>query len=186
MKIGIDIDEVVAKYVEGYLEIFKKEYGKKVNFEDVFSYNFGEVLGISKEEDEKLHKIFGESMSFDEIEMIEGAKEAVIKLSKSHDVAFITFRPLRLKEKTRFFLEKNFPDNSFKVFYAKEFPNGSKAEVCKSLGINLMIEDHAPAAFECANKGIRVILFDKPWNKNVEHENILRVKKWEEALSFLK
>jgi uncharacterized HAD superfamily protein len=186
MKIGIDIDEVVVKYVDGYLKVFQEEYGRAVSFEDVFSSNFGEVLRISKEEDEKLHKVFGESMDFDDIELIEGAKEAVINLSKAHEVTFITFRPLRLKEKTKFFLEKIFPDNSFNVFYAKEFPNGSKAKVCKSLGINLMIEDHAPAAFECADNGIKVFLMDKPWNRNYNHNpNITRVKNWQEILSQL-
>ncbi len=54
MKIGIDIDEVIVEFVRGYLELYEKKYGKKILFEDIFSYNLWEPLKISKEEIIKL------------------------------------------------------------------------------------------------------------------------------------
>ncbi len=186
MKIGIDIDEVVAKYAEGYLEIFQREYGKAANFENISSYNFNESLGISKEESDKLNSLFINSEIFDNLKLIEGARESVIELSKQHDIIFITFRPMHLKEKTKNFIEKIFPNHSFEIFYAREFPNKSKAKACNSLGVNVILEDHAPAALDCANNGVKVFLFDKPWNKGTEHENIIRVRNWQEVLKKLK
>jgi uncharacterized HAD superfamily protein len=45
-----------------------------------------------------------------------------------------------------------------------------------------MIEDASETALECAEKNIKVILFNQPWNKNLKHKNIIRVKNWKEAL----
>lgn len=50
------------------------------------------------------------------------------------------------------------------------------------LGIKLILEDSGETAIECSNERIKVILFDKPWNKQFSHENIFRVKNWNEAV----
>ena len=44
-----------------------------------------------------------------------------------------------------------------------------------------MLEDSGETTIDCANVGIKVILFDKPWNKKFKHENIIRVEGWDGA-----
>lgn len=65
--------------------------------------------------------------------------------------------------------------------------NKSKSEICGELGISIFIEDNSSYALDCAKKGIKVLLLDKPWNKNYEkHPNIIKVNSWEEILERLK
>jgi len=63
----------------------------------------------------------------------------------------------------------------------------TKGEICKELGIDFMIEDSVEHSEICAKEGIKVFLLNKPWNKNcIDHENIIRVKSWNEILDKLK
>jgi len=189
MKIGIDIDEVLAEFVRGYLEKYKEKYGKEINFEDIFSYNLWEPLGISKQESIELADSYYDSPEFNNIDLVEGAFEIIKKLNKEHKLFFITSRPLKIKDKTNLFLNKYFSDINFELVFSNDFfgsQRKSKSEICRELGIGLLIEDNKSYSLDCAKKGIKVFLFDKPWNKNFEHENVERVYSWNEILERLK
>ncbi len=54
------------------------------------------------------------------------------------------------------------------------------------MGIKIMIEDNPEYALDCAKNGIKTFLLDKPWNKNYsQHENLIKVKSWEEIVKSL-
>ena len=49
--------------------------------------------------------------------------------------------------------------------------------------VELIIEDSLETAEECASSGLRVLLFDCPWNQNSNlPEGIMRVKSWKEIV----
>ena len=49
-----------------------------------------------------------------------------------------------------------------------------------------MIEDNADYALDCAKKGIKTFLLDKPWNHDyVKHKNIRKVSDWNELIKLL-
>jgi len=55
--------------------------------------------------------------------------------------------------------------------------------LCKERGIKIMIDDNKLFANELAEKGVKVFLLDKPWNKNYDkHKNIIKVKDWKEVI----
>jgi len=189
MKIGIDIDDVLAEFARGYLEKYKEKYGKEVKFEDIFSFDLWKPLGISKQESIELADSYYDSPEFDNIDLVEGAFEIIKKLNKEHKLFFITSRPLKIKDKTNLFLNKYFSDINFELVFSNDFfgsQRKSKSEICRELGIGLLIEDNKSYSLDCAKKGIKVFLFDKPWNKNFEHENVERVYSWNEILERLK
>ena len=189
MKIAIDIDEVIVDFVRGYLNVYEKRYGKKAFFEDIFSHNFWESLKISKEESLDIADEFYDSEQFDNIGIIEGAKESILELSKNNELFIITSRPLKLKKQTEQFFQTNFNEIPFKIFYSGGFltMGQTKGEICKNLGISILIEDNKDYALDCAKRGVKVFLLDKPWNKNHEqHERVIKVKNWNEILGHLK
>ena len=61
----------------------------------------------------------------------------------------------------------------------------SKAQVCKSLGVDVFIEDALEHALPLANNGIPVLLFDRPWNRGQEPANTTRVFSWSGILRSL-
>jgi uncharacterized HAD superfamily protein len=105
-------------------------------------------------------------------------------LVEKNEIVIITARPARWKEKTDAWVKK-YLKIPFKIFYSSDFhkeSNKTKAQLCHELGVNVMIEDVEDCAIGCANLNIKVILFDRPWNKKVKHKNIIRVKNWKEAI----
>ena len=135
------------------------------------------------------HHEFKKSKLFDEVNPVRNALESVKSLIEDHEIFIITSRPLIYKERTGKWVKKHLSDVPLTIIHSSDFHGGqlkTKVEICKDLGIQLMIEDHKSYSLECANVNIKVILFDKPWNKDVKHKNIVRVKDWIEALKEIK
>jgi len=188
-RIGIDIDDVVVEMMKHFLDYSNLKNNTSFSIEEVTSYYLWETrIHPSKEESIKEFIEFQNSVYFDKIDLVEGVKEIINHLSKTHSVYFITSRSAESDEKNSTFFRKHFPENNFKIIYSGEVYGGKfKPEICSDLEIPIMIEDNPYYALDCARKGIRVFLIDKPWNKNHEpHENLLKVKDWNEILPYLK
>lgn len=184
MKIGVDIDEVLAEYIESVITFFNKKTGRSLKKEDFKTYNFWETWGGTREEAIKLTEDFFNSELFDLIEPIKDSKEAINNLFKNHEIFFITSRPFRWKEKTEKWIIKHINENP-KIIFSSDFHTGqgkTKSRICKEHGIDLIMEDNGKYATECAEEDIPSILFNKPWNQGVSHNNLIRVNNWKEAL----
>ncbi len=184
MKIGIDLDDVIVKYIETFIEFYYKKTGKRISYDDWKTYYFWDFLPMTKKEGVKLLDEFYNEGFFEVLDLIENAKESVLKLVKSHEIVFITSRPNRWKEKTKKCVENYFEKPKFEIIHVRDENDKKlkKGNFCKDLQINLIIEDYGENALDCAEKGIKVLLLNKPWNKKIEHDNIIRVNDWKDIL----
>jgi len=186
MRIGIDIDEVIVEFLDSFLEFYNSKHNKNFKKEDFKSYIFEETLGGTHEDSVNLIKEFSYS---EDPKLVEDALEVINQLAKGHELIVLTARHPMFKEKTTHLLKKHFGDIFLEILYtgeAFEKQGVTKADLCKNLGVNFIIEDNKLFSFECAQKGIRFFLLDKPWNQNhEEHENIIRVNNWREILDNL-
>lgn len=193
LKIGIDIDEVITKTIDGFLQFYNTKFDKKVLFSDISCYEFWDILGVKREDLLNLFFDFYDHNLFENLSLIEGVIDAINNLSKKNEVFFITARPFKIKDKTQKFLSENFPNISFTLicssdFFNKENNTGfkSKAEICQKLNIEVMVEDNKDYALDCAKKGIKSFLINKPWNQDCEdHENLIKVNHWNEIIEEL-
>ncbi len=188
MKIGIDIDEVLANHMEKLNEFYYLKKGKKYSEKDYKSYNWWETWGISREEAEDIDREYKKSELFSSIQPIPGAVDAVRELSKDNELFVVTSRHTSAEQKTKEWILKHFPFVELKILHSGDFWGGrkSKADVCKENHIKILIDDHEKYARDCSKIGIKVLLFDKPWNQGVEGENIIRVNGWKEVLEVIK
>ena len=189
MNIAIDIDEVVVEFIRGYIRILEKN-GIKVEYDKTHSYIFWESYPLTREQAIKFADEFFDSEFFENIELVAGAKEAIIQLEKKNELFFLTSRPLSIKDKTQRFMEKHFPNSNITLVFSGDFhkDNGkTKAEICRELKIPVIIEDNKNYALECAKSGVKAFLIAKPWNVDAEnHENIIKVNSWGEIMNNLK
>jgi uncharacterized HAD superfamily protein len=183
LKIGIDLDDVVFEFVKELIKEIKSKYNIEINFEEVYSYYFPDVFGVSLEQIiEILNKLDNTKLK-----LCEKSKDCINKLSKNHKVYFITSRVKR--EGTLDSLNQHFSGLDFDLFFSSNYHvktfEKTKGELCKELDINFMIEDDEKHCISCSEKGIKSFLLDKPWNKNFDeskYENITRVNNWNEIL----
>lgn len=68
------------------------------------------------------------------------------------------------------------------IFYCSDSRGGAdKLKGIKHFSADIMIDDRPDIAIYLAEKGIKVLLFDTRYNKNISHKNITRVSDWKDV-----
>lgn len=184
MRIGVDIDEVLFPFIIHFLDFYRGNTGIDIPFEEIHTYYLWEVFGCEREEIIAKINEFYSSSSFKRIKPIEGAVKSIDSLSKKHSLTAITARPVLIDKETSRWMNSYFPAIEEIVYTSSYHDNarGRKVQECLARDISTILEDVDDYALECAEQGIKVILFDKPWNKNTSHSLIKRVYNWPDAL----
>jgi len=188
-KIGIDLDDVVFEFTKSFVDFYNKKYKKQIKFENIKTYSFEKDFDISLEEFISLIKEMVFLGIGRNLPLYDYAKETILRLAKDYDIIFLTSRIVR--EGTLENLNELFSDIDFKLIYSSnpyaKINGKTKAEICKEEFIDFMIEDSKEYAKEIALQGTKVLLLDRPWNRDFEeHFNIIRINNWKEVLDKIK
>jgi len=194
--IVVDIDDVLLEFTKSLNNFYNKRYETNFSFEDYCVYNFSKIWNVSETEATKRVFDFFDSEDFRKIEPLEGSTDAIKELfNQSYFLINATSRHAMLREKTKESIEKYFQGMFSKLHTNKYFTKPGlflldKSKICHENDASFIVEDNLETAIRCAEKGIEVILFDKPWNQSFKEENkIKRVGKnknhWKEALEYI-
>lgn len=193
--VGCDADGVLTNLSEHNLREGKKTFKRDIINDDAYSLEeMFDLKGISKlvlyskafkiylnycknePPRENVTEVFNELIDKDfEFNSITARKFATTK------------GPLGQKARSMFknWLNKyNIKFNSFQFCDEVRSPE-DKLLACKKLNVDAMIEDKSDVALNLANNGVKVILIDAPYNKDINHENIVRVSNWSEVKDTL-
>lgn len=184
--IAVDVDDVLAIHAEEVIAFSNKVYGTNLTIEDYDDKHWTVMWQIEREESEHRARAFHDA-HMPTLSVIAGADVTLKKLAEVYELIVVTARPVYLEQVTRRWLEQYYGE----LFSDYRFVNAwglhnqkavSKAEVCKQLNAQYLIDDSQMHARIAADAGIQVLLYgDYPWLRNVEpHDKIQRVKTWEE------
>ena len=112
--------------------------------------------------------------------LMKGAREALIKIKRKFKVYIVTSRFKDYEKDTIVWL------NKMKIPYdhVEHVTEKQKHLYALEEGIKVFIEDDLEQAIYMADSGIKVYLFDHPWNKTKDvKKRFVRVKRWKELLS---
>lgn len=187
MKIGIDIDDVLVDFFKHFIVYHNKTHGTSFKLDEVREYDPTKVWGGKRPEwESKIIQFYG-SRIYKDMKPIKNSLKAIKTLKKKHELFIITSRYDITENETIKWLEKHYPKTFSQVHFTYSDPNFNKGNICKKLGIDIMIDDHIGNAVECAKKGITVFLLHKPWNKNKKlRKHIKKVNSWDEILKEIK
>ncbi|MDB5164372.1 MAG: hypothetical protein JWS12_990 [Candidatus Saccharibacteria bacterium] len=184
--IGIDVDEVLYPFLSGFINHHNGQYGTDHKFHEFKSYHFEQALGI--EVPEVVRRVY-EYTELDDlhIEPIEESQAAIRSLAQKFDLAIITSRHEKYKERTLRYLTHYYGPafaGLHTVGYEKIMKNPvTKASVCRAIGARAMIDDTLGHVVECAAQGIEGVLFgDYPWNSGEVPAGIVRCLSWPQVL----
>ena len=177
MIIGVDIDNVIADTEKELRRLLFEQRGLNLTREDIKSYTLENIAGMSREDLAYIMDLFNNGEIFLGLEVIEGAKETLERLRENkHDIVLVTSRPKKVEALTVKWLSRNMiPYNGL------HFASGTKLN---GISYDLFLEDQDNFAYEIAENGTFVLLFDAPWNRHVEHVNINRVFSWHDVDRF--
>ena len=185
--IAVDIDEVLFPFIAQFAEFHNARYKTKLTPEQFLSYEFEHALGLNLTETiERVYEFT--SQDHLHIQPLGEAQTALKKLSEEFELHIITARNPKFEASTRAWIETYFEGifSSIELIgYAPvmEKPR-TKAEVCLSLGAQILIDDSVDHLKECSRLGIEGVLFgDYTWNQTESlPKGVVKCTNWEEVL----
>src|SRR3989344_6355460 len=165
MKIGLDMDEVLCDLLSEYIKFLNSEYDMSLSQKHFNGYYAWDTWKGTIEEKIKLFDEFYKSKYFKNIKPIKEAVDHLLNLKNNHKLYIITSRPDYLKIHTRNWIKKYFPETFSGIYFTNYILNKKKSDICKKIGIEIMIEDSVDYALDCSLYNIKVILLSYPWNK---------------------
>jgi len=175
LKIGLDIDGVVADSFPIFRRELNKHYGKDISRIDnydmskVYDVGWGDISAFFDQNVEYL---------FSEPKPMKGSVETILFwLKAGHEIVFVTARKCGFEEKiTMEWLKKN------NIPYEKTvFAGGaSKTFAVREFSLDIFIDDFVSNALEIAAMSVPVLLLDAPYNQGKLPQGIKRCYNWEE------
>lgn len=192
MVIATDADGVLTDMSGFNYKYGERFFGHKPA--DPSGYTTAEIFGETKSRE----FLFGLRHFYDycsRLEPRENASEVCEKLcSQGHSLYVITARkfstqntPLGALSRSLFknWCKKNRLEFEDIFFCSEKNTPPQKLEYCKRISADIMIEDKTDIALHLAENGVKVLLFDTPYNKSAEHKNITRVYSWDNIYEYI-
>lgn len=186
MRIGIDLDDVLADSLPHYLRAFNARFGFEVRLADAAWRIADRFPQIPRQEaDDFFSELIADGF-FSSRSLLPHAKKAVETLADDgHDLFIITGRTPRDERITMDWLTRVGVRSHFEAVVHRTCDpvERHKADVASGLGLGLFIEDELTVALAVADAAIPVLLFDRPWNQGPLHGNVRRIESWHQALT---
>ncbi|KAI3833619.1 hypothetical protein MKX03_010663 [Papaver bracteatum] len=191
--VAVDVDEVLGNFVSALNRFIADRYSSSHSVSEYHVYEFFKIWNCSRDEaDIRVHEFFKTPYFKTGIHPLPGAQATLHKLSKFCNLSVVTSRQNAIKDHTIEWLEKHFPGLFQEIHFGNHFAldgiSRPKSEICRSLGAHVLIDDNPRYALECAEAGIRVLLFDYensyPWSKSETaalHPMVTKVHNWNEV-----
>jgi uncharacterized protein len=189
MIIGIDIDNTIThtrEMILEYMRIFQRENDLRDEI-DLNHYDLEDTVRWNQELIERFLSTYLEDI-YKYVIPKEYAVEVINRLHRCHTIILITSRNHRdqaVKQVTLDWLARH--DLEFDRLIMNGTQNMhhfSKLTACQENGIQVMVEDHHDLSRELSEH-IPVIMFDYPYNHDLQADNIYRVHNWLEVEALI-
>lgn len=204
MKLGIDLDDVVAVACVAYLKRFAAEYSVELPDEESLGWHLLDTFEhlVPRAERDRFRTRTYDGTFFAELETYDGVSGALDSIvNAGHEIHFITARSERRRVVTETWLREkdllryaqtvrlkprgDFIPTARPGAYDPDSSGRYKARVARELGLDAFCEDDPVVAEAIADAGVRVWLFDRPWNRDAEHRLIRRVRDWADVTGII-
>ncbi len=187
MRIGVDIDDVLADTLPAFVRFNNEHHGGSWTTEHFHTAHWEEVLGLSSEQMGDRLESFFDSSHFRAVGPAQHAQGVLNKLRTTHELHIVSARWDRIVDYTTAWLDEHFPAffsgihfaaNHYTTRASTRGMRRTKAELLAHHGVEVIIEDSLEYAERCRAAGFGVILFDRPWNRRAESADYHRVADW--------
>ena len=204
MRLGVDLDDVVAVCAVPYLRRFAEEYQVELPDESELGWHILDRYDdrVPPTERDRFRERIYAGTFFSELEPYENCSLALDRIvAAGHEVHFITARAERRRIVTETWLREkgllhyaktvrlkprgDFRPDAPRGRYAPLSSASYKVRVARELQLDVFCEDDVTISLSLADAGVRVLLFDHAWNQDVRHERITRVSGWSEVGNLL-
>lgn len=186
--IAVDIDDVLAIENEAVRRFANERYGHTHSSDDYLvpgSYwGYWEVIqGVEGGEGARRYDEYLRSGAKASLEVMPDAIEVLTHLKKRYKLVIVTAREAHLEEITREWLSRHFPQLFHDIAFVAVWTGstkGSKADICRELGAEYLIDDNPGHLDLATDAGIEGLLFGMyGWSREVPADApYVRVPDW--------
>lgn len=191
--IAIDIDDVLATSVQGFVEFSNQYWGTNLSIDD-YNERWSEMWKVSHEEEVRRAGIIYRSGLVRRFGAVDDAFGVLKQLREKYKLVITTSRASQTKSDTLAWIDLHFPNIFSEVHLAGFYDElnedshmHTKAELCRSIGADYLVDDHPKHCFAAAEVGIPSLLFGEySWSRNlgVLPKGVTRVTNWQEVRNF--
>ncbi|MBT3323935.1 hypothetical protein HN681_04385 [archaeon] len=192
MLIATDWDDVGVECFRPFVEYVNGINGNAVRYEDLDSYyEMDKAFGVKQEELQDVFLDFFSGELLKKVKAVEGSRELYEGLrKKGHELVVVTSRSVIETDPTLDQIERLHPGLISNAYFA-DLPfidrgRGSKKDICKALGVDVLIEDSYENLDSCLAHIQRGFLLKRPWNQNIVGlpKKVTRVEDPREILKY--
>jgi uncharacterized HAD superfamily protein len=175
MRIGVDIDGVLADSLPLWVKELNYYFKKDKGLQEIQMHNVSRIYGITVEE---MLGFLHERGSFlmTSPQPLAGAEYYLNQLKKNHEIFIVTARDEKFARETENWLYKNNLPYDELLFLGSH----DKREACLTNELNVLIDDTLRISLEVSAVGVPVLLMDAPYNQGDLPELVYRVHSWED------
>jgi uncharacterized HAD superfamily protein len=190
--IAIDIDDVIADQAEAFIAYSNEKFKLSYTVDD-YTEHWMELWNVDLDEVERRAREYHSSGIFLAFNHKPSALPVLKRLKTRYDLVLVTSRRAQVQEETLEWVNEHFPDIFTDVIFAgfyDKLDKGrwhlTKADICKEIDAQFLIDDQLKHCIGAAEAGIQTILFgDYPWNQLGElPKNVSRCKDWDEVEKY--
>jgi len=204
VKIGIDLDDVMAICAVPYLRRFAEEYHVELPDEREIGWHLLRDMDpyVAAEERDRFRIKLYDGTFFSELEVYSDCPAVLERMvAAGNELYFVTARAERRRYITETWLREKGLFDYAKAVHLKptgefnpEYPRGRydptgsadyKTRLAKELALDAFCEDDVVISQKLAAAGVQVFLFDQPWNRDVSGRRITRVTGWSDLAARL-
>jgi uncharacterized HAD superfamily protein len=198
MKLGFDIDGVVADIPQTMIDHVNEKYGLNHTVDILIHHDISKNRYV---EDEELNteiiqsirdNIFGSDDALLNVEPYPDAVGTLISFKRRHNVYFITSRSRDTKDVTIGWLRKfNLPFDAVHFMGASRDVKSSKGMMGRSLNLDFYVDDqnkHLEEMYKYKARWYKSpALFERPWNRwmPLDRSKFMVVRDWKDIVRYL-
>ena len=186
--IYVDLDDVLCETARGFLGLLRREFDRRVAFEEIRDFDLGVSFGLDEIE---LERFFERAHDPELLAALVPISESIETLAgwtrAGHEVAVVTGRPTRSREDSRRWLERHRVPHDSLTFvdkYGRAAIDAGDAVPLAALeprSYRFAVEDSLATAHYLRERlDIPVLLLDRPWNRG-SSAGITRCGDWREV-----
>jgi len=179
MRIGVDLDDVLADLIAELICVNRQKTGEMVNRNDAVNWQVFPP---------EVHDAVRFEGGYTRLQPLPGARKFLTWLKRCHSVFIVTYRNEQARKDTLAWLARYLPG----LYDEIRFTGGPKLEACQELQLDLFVDDSARHLTNVTGAlQIPGILIDSPMNQDLKCAGLIRrahdldaARKWIEALPW--
>lgn len=187
-KIAVDIDEVLADFVNHFVRFSNERWSTTLCFDD-YDENWAAMWGVDLDEMKVRAQSYYNSDLVENLTVIPGAHKGLTSLAVNYDIVALTSRPRVVSHRTVSWIDKHYGEllTEETIHFAglwdeltEHSHKRTKGELVQDLGIDILIDDQPKHCLGAAECGKSAILFgDYAWNRDIMlPSNVVRCVDW--------